>query len=138
MIEGRAVLLGAGAAAAALVAVVAVVARPDSATRGAVDGQVLFVDKGCAACHDTADRPAAMPGVAPSLVGAADWAGSRIEGVSAEEYLTQSIQSPWAFVSPAWGGGSGPTSHMPVLPLTDDEVAAVVDYLLRSSSDGQG
>lgn len=137
--RSRTLLLAGAAVAAAAVSGVVALARPEEPSAAAVDGEVVFVTKGCAGCHSAVGVDVAgMPQVGPSLDHAAAWAGERIDGVSAEDYIAQSIVTPWAFVSPAWRGGAGPTTHMPALGLTDAEVAAVVDFLLSPALDGQG
>ncbi len=67
----------------------------------------------------------------PSLFAAPQWAGSRREGMTAEEYMKESIRTPSVFISPAAesGGPAGPT--MPTLTLTDDEIEALADYVLQ-------
>lgn len=95
----------------------------------AVDGAALFRAKGCAACHDGPDSTAAVGGL-PSLREAAEWAGDRRPATTAEAYLTESIADPSAFISPAFAGGVGATDRMPDLAVTDDEIDALVDYLL--------
>ena len=51
--------------------------------------------------------------------------------MSARAYLTESIDEPGAFISPAFaGGGYGSLPAMPNLALTPDEVDALIDYLL--------
>ncbi len=49
--------------------------------------------------------------------------------MSAEDYLTESIQVPNAFISPAFRP-NGPTTSMPTLNVSDAEVEALVSYLL--------
>jgi mono/diheme cytochrome c family protein len=95
----------------------------------AVDGQTLFHAKGCATCH-TGPTSTATMGEFPSLAAASSWAGSRRAGLSAEEYLDESIREPWAFVSPEFHASGGPTTAMPELGLSEAEREAVVDYLL--------
>lgn len=68
--------------------------------------------------------------VGPSLTNVADWAAQRKPGVSAADYVTESIINPPAFISPEFHQ-SGPT-EMPSLNLTDAEVEALVSYLLDS------
>jgi mono/diheme cytochrome c family protein len=92
------------------------------------DGAQLFRAKGCATCHDGPDGRAAFDEF-PSLAAAPSWAGDRRAGLSAEDYIAQSIRDPGAFISPAWIGG-GPTTAMPQLGLDETEIAAIVDYLL--------
>jgi mono/diheme cytochrome c family protein len=95
---------------------------------GADDGSQLFRAKGCASCHDGPDGHAAFDEF-PSLADAPSWAADRRSGMTAEEYIAQSIRDPGAFISPAWVGG-GPVTEMPQLGLTDAEITAIVAYLL--------
>ena len=71
-----------------------------------------------------------MMGIGPSLAHAPDWASTRVEGMSAPDYLAQSMRQPSAFISPAWAGPDGPTTGMPQLQLSDEEVEALVHFLL--------
>jgi mono/diheme cytochrome c family protein len=96
----------------------------------AVDGQTLFHAKGCATCH-TGPTSTATMGEFPSLAAASSWAGSRRDGLSAEEYLDESIREPWAFISPVFHASGGPTTAMPELGLSEAERDAVVAFLLR-------
>ncbi len=106
----------------------AAVANAPPVASVAADGAQLFRAKGCASCHDGPDSTAQFVDF-PSLAHAPSWAGDRRDGVTAAEYIAQSIRDPNAFISPAWTGG-GPTTAMPQLGLTDAEIAAVVTYLL--------
>jgi mono/diheme cytochrome c family protein len=96
---------------------------------GVDDGSQLFRAKGCASCHDGPDGHAAFDQF-PSLAHAPSWAADRRSGMTAEEYIAQSIRDPGAFISPAWVGG-GPVTEMPQLGLTDAEIGVLVDYLLE-------
>ena len=71
-----------------------------------------------------------MIGVGPSLADAPSWAGERVDGLSAEEYVEQSMRNPSAFISPVYRSSGGPNEGMPLLQLSDDEIDALVDYLL--------
>jgi cytochrome c551/c552 len=95
----------------------------------ALDGSALFLAKGCATCHSGPTSTASM-GEFPSLADAASWAGARRPGVSAEDYLDESIREPWAFISPEFHAAGGPTTAMPQLGLSDAERDAVVAFLL--------
>jgi mono/diheme cytochrome c family protein len=126
----RAAVYAAVAAVAAAVSIVAAASRPDAGDEAwALDGASLFTAKGCASCHDGPDGTS-MVGVGPSLADAPSWAGQRIDGVSAEDYLEQSMRSPSAFISPEYRPIGGPNDGMPLLQLSDREIAALVDYLL--------
>ncbi|CAN5626924.1 hypothetical protein BH24ACT5_BH24ACT5_19420 [soil metagenome] len=126
--RSRPLVLGVGAVVAAGVSIVTMAARPQPGA--ALDGATLFGVKGCATCHIGPNGRASFVGVAPSLADAGDWAGQRIDGLSAAEYLAQSMREPSAFISPDYRGSSGPGTGMPVLQLSVDEIDAIVDYLL--------
>ena len=92
---------------------------------GSVEGETVFLTKGCTGCHS---RPGLSEGfVGPDLTGLADRAGDRVEGLSAEEYVSQSILDPQAYIVYDYG------EQMPVLPIDAGELDALVDFLL---SDG--
>jgi cytochrome c2 len=67
----------------------------DGSDGNAGNGETLFTNLGCTACHSTA-TDVAQPG--PSLKGVANRAGDRVEGLTAEEYLHQSLLEPTAYV----------------------------------------
>jgi mono/diheme cytochrome c family protein len=96
-----------------------------------VDGPTLFRNKGCAACHgDPEDE--ATGGPCPDLSDVREWAGERRSGMSAEDYLAESIREPAAFMSPAFRpGGNGPVQAMPELDVSEEEIDALVAYLLE-------
>jgi mono/diheme cytochrome c family protein len=122
----------AGAAlVAAVVSLVSGIARPDAGDdRVAASGVELFRTKGCATCHDGPDG-ASLTDAGPSLVDAAEWADDRMPDVSAREYIELSIRNPSAFISPSRTVQSGgPGGSMPLLRVTDDEIAELVSYLL--------
>ncbi len=93
------------------------------------DGALLFQAKGCSSCHDGPDSTARIGGF-PSLAVAPVWAGTRRAGISAHDYLTESIRRPSAFISPAFEPSGGPTGAMPDLAVSDTEVEALVAYLM--------
>jgi cytochrome c oxidase subunit II len=94
---------------------------------GAALGEQLFTETyGCTGCHalqagDTAGRPG------PPLIGMARTAATRVDDLSAEGYLRQSVLDPWAYIVP----GYEDASPMPVYDyLNEQEVAALVAYML--------
>jgi mono/diheme cytochrome c family protein len=110
-----------------LIVVCAVGWRGDRVVVGpepAVDGAASFQALGCAICHDGPDTTS-LVGAGPPLDDAASWAGERRPGMSAEAYLAESIREPAAFFSPAASFGA-----MPDLGLDDEQIDALVDYLL--------
>ena len=92
---------------------------------GSVEGQTVFLTKGCTGCHTRAGVSEGFIG--PDLTDLADRAGDRVEGLSAEEYVRQSVLDPQAYIVSGYGG------QMPVLPVDTEELDALVEFLL---SDG--
>jgi cytochrome c551/c552 len=125
----RAAIYAAVALVAAALSLVTALVRPSEAGTPTANGATLFHVKGCATCHEGPDT-ATMMGVGPSLAHAADWASTRVERMSAHDYLAQSMRQPSVFISPAWAGPDGPTTGMPQLQLSDAEVEALVHFLL--------
>lgn len=122
-------------AGAAVVAAVASLltgfARPGDDDVVAADGAQLFRTKGCATCHDGPDG-ASLTDAGPSLADAATWAGERVPDLSAREYVEASIRNPSAFISPERRVATGgPGVSMPLLRMSDDEIDAIVTYLLE-------
>ena len=95
------------------------VAAPNDLVR---QGRSLFSAKGCASCHVEIQ-------VGPSLVNLKDRAAKSKPGLSAEQYVRESILAPTAFKAAggSTGGGSG---EMPTLPVSAAELNALVAYLL--------
>jgi nitric oxide reductase subunit C len=97
---------------------------------GAVDGEELFrasvlADQaGCITCHSlTPDRVL----VGPSMAGIGTRAGSRVGGVSAREYLRESIVDPDAYVVDGFQPGRMPSNWDEA--LSGREIDAIVEYL---------
>ena len=98
-----------------------------SARASSSNGELLFRTKGCAACHSVAAMGirAYVPAGPDLSAGTADF-GSRRAGLSASEYLAQSMRAPQAFLAP---GATG-TTEMPDLGLSDAEIDAIARFLL--------
>ena len=128
---GRAAAVGAMVLGSASVAVWIAGSEPTTAVGSTSDGAALFRAKGCASCHTGPDSVAGFANF-PKLDDAPAWAGDRRSGMSAAEYIAESIRAPGEFVSPAYAPSGGPATAMPVLTLTDAEVELLVDYLLGS------
>ena len=77
-------------------------------------GQELYLLYGCAGCHGTLDNESSAA-VGPWLGNISENGELRIDGISSEEYVYQSILHPSAFISPDCPTGpcSGPPSAMP-------------------------
>ena len=88
-------------------------------------GEQLFTSGAtppCSSCHATTDTRI----VGPGLAGVYARARTRVSGLSADEYITQSIREPGAFVV------DGFTNLMPPFPpsnLSDQEVQHIIAYL---------
>lgn len=92
-------------------------------------GRLLFIGTGCGGCHVIGDNNPSIE-IGPSLVGLADRAGDRVPGLSAAEYVAQSIRQPQAFTAPGYEMSAG---AMPTFPLAAEEVELLVDFLLTST-----
>jgi cytochrome c2 len=90
-------------------------------------GQMVFLSNGCNGCHTLNETPGNVQ-IGPDLTHVDALAGSRVDGLSAEEYISQSLREPQAFVV----SGFGP--QMPTLSLSDAEVEALVELLLEPSA----
>ena len=95
------------------------VPTPATQATAADRGEMLFMVKGCIACHSG-------NGIAPAMVGLAERAATRRPGMSAVDYVRESIRTPSAFRVPGY------TADMPDLKVSDHELDALVAYLLRS------
>ena len=101
----------------------------DTVVTGPVDGAALFSETvlagqaGCTNCHSL-DPGVTLVG--PSLAGIGSRAADRVPGMSAEEYLRQSILHPDAFVVPGFDGGRMPSWKG---LLSDGQVDVLVRYL---------
>ncbi len=92
----------------------------------------IFTKAGCIGCHVIPDIPGAMGAVGPNLSEIGVVAATRVEGLSAVEYIHQSILEPNAFIAPECPAG-------PCLPglmiqnlgdiLTPEEIDSVVAYM---------
>ncbi|MGH8948102.1 MAG: c-type cytochrome [Acidimicrobiia bacterium] len=99
-------------------------ATAEESASGAIDGQTVFLTKGCTGCHSRAGVSEGFVG--PDLTTLADRAEDRVDGLSAEEYVRQSVLDPQAYVV------DGYDSVMPVLPVDTRELDALVEFLLSN------
>ena len=83
------------------------------------NGIILFAEN-CTGCHSTGGKTV----VGPGLAGVADRAATRVAGLSAEEYLEQSLRKPGAFVVDGFPMVMPEWSH-----LGNDSIDALVTYL---------
>ncbi len=95
---------------------------------GVREGREVFTEPrlgSCTICHST--EPG-VDDVGPSLHGVADRAADTVEGLSAVEYLRQSILEPDAHVVDGWPAGQ----MLPIYGdrLTDSQIESLVEYLM--------
>jgi len=89
----------------------------------ATNGEALFAVQGCSGCHSTGENRV----VGPGLSGVGVRAETRVDGQSADEYLTTSIISPIEFLVPDFPG---------IMPgnfgsaMSEAEIADLVAYLV--------
>ncbi len=99
--------------------------------RTVADGQRIFNSRagGCHVCHSVEPND---DGVGPSLADVASVAGNRVEGLSAEQYLRQSILLPDQYIVDGWPSGQ----MLPIYrdALSPEELDAVISYLLTLES----
>jgi mono/diheme cytochrome c family protein len=87
-------------------------------------GRTLF-QANCATCHSTAE---AVLLVGPSLAHIGTTAKTRVEGLSAEDYLHESVVAPNAYVVDGFLEGTMQQNFGQV--LTSDELDQIVAYLM--------
>jgi cytochrome c oxidase subunit 2 len=119
-----------GPLAAALLVAVAAACGGDGGSGGS-DGQRITRRSGCAACHGSDGQGGIGPAWDDSL-------GTEIaltDGTTVvvdEEYLTRAIADPRAQVR------AGFDVTMPTNQLTEEEIAAVVAYIVELNDEGSG
>ena len=90
-------------------------------------GEQIFTAAGCAGCHTFG--PAGSNGtIGPSLDELKTQAGNIEPGKSAEQYVRESLEDPGAFIV------QGYPNAMPSFKgrLTDEQIQALIDYLLQT------
>ena len=120
--QSLAVLLGAEAPAPVEAAPVV-----EGAVRAPAD---LFTAMACVACH-MLDQPQDSTNrgpVGPNMGNLADHAATRVAGLSAEEYVYQSISEPGAFVVEGYTAGIMPATFAET--LSEEEIRGLVAWLL--------
>ena len=85
----------------------------------------LSVDLACKDCHVFGER---RPGDGPSFVGIAETAATRVEGMSAAEYIRQSVREPSAYIPEGYFDHVMPKVYAEL--LTDEEIDNLIAFLL--------
>ncbi len=96
--------------------------KPPVVVDPAVRGQALFQANACSGCHSTGDNTL----VGPGLGGVYERAATRVSGVTADDYIRQSLKTPSAFIVPTF---NSPSLMTPFLGLSDAEIADLSEYL---------
>ncbi len=104
-----------------------------AASEGPRDPEVLFQTMTCVACHNLgADQTATNRGpVGPNMGNLAENAATRVEGLSAEEYIHQSIVEPNAHVVEGYMAGIMPQTF--AQQMSEEEINGLVAWLLEQS-----
>lgn len=90
-------------------------------------GKGLFSGKGmCSTCHTIGQSSAQLR--FPDLDGITTRAATRIPGLSALEYIAQSMYEPNAYIVEGFDPGMPPIDG-PLVGLNEDEIRAVIAYL---------
>lgn len=126
MMRGLAVLL-----MALTVAIAACAGGGTGATTGgggnADRGKALFTEKQCITCHTLSSVPGATGTIGPTLNGIATTAATRKPGMSAADYIRESIKDPNAFITP---GFASPSAMVLPVPVNDAEINDLVAFLM--------
>jgi cytochrome c551/c552 len=125
---GFTVVILLGAASAVVYATDEISGAPelDAEAASPLDGQSVFQAKGCTACHS---REGVSGGqIGPNLTGLVDRAGERVVGLTAEQYVSQAVLDPQAYIVDGFGG-----IEMPTLPLSAEELEALTEFLLDAA-----
>lgn len=92
-----------------------------------LDGRSVFVSYGCGACHLLSDGGGAGI-VGPALDGVSARASGRVEGLTAQEYIYNSITAPGSYVVEGFADGVMPLTYAEL--MNPEQIDALVEYLL--------
>lgn len=98
---------------------------PDDPTEA---GRFVFEKYGCGACHTLEDMGTTST-VGPDMNGIGQRAGERIEGMTAEDYIRQSLLDPSAHLVEGFADGLMPQDLDQ--RMSEAELEAIVQYLLN-------
>lgn len=88
------------------------------------------VNAGCRICHSLTKEEKI---IGPSFHGIADRAGERVPGLTAEEYLRQSIIEPNAFIVPGYPSGQMIQNFGDI--LTEEQIQDLIAFLMTLEED---
>lgn len=89
----------------------------------------------CLTCHSLGEDPKAR---CPNQEGLGERAATRKEGLSAAEFLVESVYDPNAFIAPGYPANQMTPVNKPPIALSHDQILAVLSYLnsLGGQTDG--
>lgn len=98
---------------------------------GVRDPETLFTTMACMACHvmDQPQDASSRGAVGPNFGNLADNAATRVAGLSADEYVYQSITEPSAFVVEGYANGIMPADFS--TKMSEEEIRGLVEWLLN-------
>jgi len=88
------------------------------------------INAGCRVCHSISKGETI---IGPSFYGIADRAGKRVSGMTAEEYLYQSIVDPNAYVVPGFPEGQMIQNFGQI--LTDEQIQDLIAFLMTQKAE---
>lgn len=91
------------------------------------NGKMVFVNKGCTACHKVSSVEGAVGVTGPALDGLGKTAAARKDGMDAKSYIRESIMTPNAFIVPSYPSGLMPANLKAT--MTDEEFKDLVEFL---------
>jgi mono/diheme cytochrome c family protein len=102
-------------------------------TEGPRDPEVLFTSLACIACHNLAadQTPTNRGPVGPNFGNLYENAQTRVAGMSAEEYIHQSIVQPNAYIVEGYVSGIMPQNFDQ--QMSEEEIDAMVTWLIEQS-----
>lgn len=108
-------------------------------------GQKIFWGKGkCGTCHSIGSEGSAIRAPNQGVLlpkfplPIFERAATRKKGMSAVEYMVESVYNPSAFVVEGYSDGVMPHVKKPPISLTDDEIQAALVYLISQSREVDG
>jgi len=97
---------------------------PDATGEQLFDMMILGTQAGCGTCHSLDGTTV----IGPSLQGIGSFAQDRVPGMSAEEYIRQSILEPDAYILEGNEPGTMPPHYVDA--LNDAQIDALVEFLM--------
>jgi mono/diheme cytochrome c family protein len=99
---------------------------PEEANDPVARGQRVYLDKGCGGCHTVEGLSAGTVGPNQTRIGSV--AETRIPGMSAEDYIHESILDPSAYVVEGYPDGVMPKNYNELLET--EQISDLVAFLL--------